>query len=354
MHRLVRRAATAFAVAILAAAVVGGPVAAASARAALSGSIPAWANSANWKQASDPNGAVRFRVYLGWRDQAGAETLARAVSDPHSASYGKYVTPAQFRQRFAPAQASVGAIQAWIKSQGMAVGYTPTNNRYVEVKGTVARASAAFATSFADYQVAGKLVRSPSKALSIPSNLGITAVVGLDQSFDLVGPDGKPDAPPSPAFVNAPPCSTYYGEKIATTVCPNGVPRARRPVRTRRAATRPPQLQGAYGIDRRVAQRHRRPRRDGAIIDAFASPTIGQDANTYAASARPAAAAAGPVPQVVPPGNFDEPEQRRSCDAQGWYGEETLDVEAVHAMAPGANILYVGGRRLPTTSTRRR
>jgi hypothetical protein len=56
VHRFVRRAATALAVAILAAAVVGGPVAAASARAALSGSIPAWANSGNWKQASDPNG----------------------------------------------------------------------------------------------------------------------------------------------------------------------------------------------------------------------------------------------------------------------------------------------------------
>jgi hypothetical protein len=31
------------------------------------------------------------------------------------------------------------------------------------------------------------------------------------------------------------------------------------------------------------------------------------------------------------------------CDAQGWYGEETLDVEAVHAMAPGAHELFVGG-----------
>ena len=29
-----------------------------------------------------------------------------------------------------------------------------------------------------------------------------------------------------------------------------------------------------------------------------------------------------------------------ACDPSGWYGEETLDVEAVHAMAPGANILY--------------
>ena len=26
----------------------------------------------------------------------------------------------------------------------------------------------------------------------------------------------------------------------------------------------------------------------------------------------------------------------------GWYGEETLDVEAVHGMAPNANVVYVG------------
>jgi subtilase family serine protease len=32
------------------------------------------------------------------------------------------------------------------------------------------------------------------------------------------------------------------------------------------------------------------------------------------------------------------------CEASGWSGEQTLDVEAVHAMAPGAKVLYVGGR----------
>ncbi|MEA2632793.1 MAG: hypothetical protein QOE66_3012, partial [Chloroflexota bacterium] len=35
------------------------------------------------------------------------------------------------------------------------------------------------------------------------------------------------------------------------------------------------------------------------------------------------------------------PENARQ-DPQGWYGEETLDIEAVHGMAPGAKIVYVG------------
>jgi subtilase family serine protease len=45
--------------------------------------------------------------------------------------------------------------------------------------------------------------------------------------------------------------------------------------------------------------------------------------------------------QVVPPGIYRRPQNRRQ-DPQGWYGEETLDIEAVHGMAPKAKIVYVG------------
>jgi subtilase family serine protease len=44
---------------------------------------------------------------------------------------------------------------------------------------------------------------------------------------------------------------------------------------------------------------------------------------------------------VVAPGTYHHPESLAQ-DPQGWYGEETLDVEAVHSMAPGADIVYVG------------
>jgi subtilase family serine protease len=45
---------------------------------------------------------------------------------------------------------------------------------------------------------------------------------------------------------------------------------------------------------------------------------------------------------VVAPGTYHHPERGNKQDPQGWYGEETLDVEAVHGMAPAANIVYVG------------
>ena len=110
------------------------------------------------------------------------------MSDPRSASYGKYLTPAQFRQRFAPSQAQVGAVQSWLKSQGFSVEYTPQNNHYVSAEGTVAQAEAAFGTTFGEYNVAGLTVRSPQASVTIPDSLSgvVSGVVGLDDSAQFV------------------------------------------------------------------------------------------------------------------------------------------------------------------------
>ena len=84
----------------------------------------------------------------GWKDANAAEALARAVSDPKSPSYRQYVNAAQFRQKFAPSQSDVKAVQSWLKDQGFDVVYTPTNNHYVAAEGTVAQAQNAFSTQF--------------------------------------------------------------------------------------------------------------------------------------------------------------------------------------------------------------
>src|SRR5262245_66361979 len=79
-------------------------VSAASDKTALTGSAPAWANSKNLVGPANPSTIVGFRVYLGLKDPAGAEAYARAVSDPKSSMFRKYLTPAQFRQKFSPKQ----------------------------------------------------------------------------------------------------------------------------------------------------------------------------------------------------------------------------------------------------------
>ena len=304
----------------------------------LSGSVPPWATSKNYRSHTSASTSVGFRVYLGWRDASDAEALARAVSDPRSSSYGKYLSPAQFRQRFAPSQSSVNAVKSWLRSAGFSVGYTPSNGLYVSAEGTASQVEKAFSTKLNNYRYKGLTLRAPASSLRVPASLGSTvaAVLGVDQVGQLVHYDHA-DAPPSAAFVNAPPCSDFWNEKTAT-----GLPEAygQTSFPYVECGRTPAQLRGAYGIDGLNNL-------DGsgqtvAIIDAYASPTILQDANEYSSRHGLPTFTHNQFTQVVAPGTFHHPERGQKQDPQGWYGEETLDVEAVHTMAPGANVVYVG------------
>ena len=173
------------------------------------------------------------------------------MSDPKSASYGQYLTPQQFRQRFAPSQGNVGAVTSWLQSQGFTIAYVPQNNHYIAAEGTVAQAATAFGTTFGHYTTQGMRLRSPETAPSIPAALGgiVTSVVGLDQTFALVHTNMSrdPDARPRRAFVNPSPplCSAYWGENLATGL-PEPVRRRRWPYA--RVATSPEQIRAAYGV----------------------------------------------------------------------------------------------------------
>jgi subtilase family serine protease len=310
--------------------------------ATLHGSAPGWAKKGNLVGAADPAGTVGFRVYLGWNDEAGAEALAKSVSDPSSSSYGRYLTPSDFRKRFAPTQAQVGAVQSWLRSQGFKVDYTPANNHYVAADGTVAQAEAAFGTQFGMYSVRGQTVRSPSADIGIPNALAdsVTGVVGLDDSAVFVETDHVVDknAPPSAGFRNAPPLSAYWAQLVSPYAYPPGftdVPSPATASWTVKGYT-PAQIKGTYGISGY----------DGAgqtvaIIDAYASPTIVADVNQWSTNRGLPTMGPSQFVQVLPPGVYRRPQNPKQ-DPQGWYGEETLDIEAVHGMAPAAKIVYVG------------
>ena len=345
--RVFQRAATAAVAGLLIAGLVGGTVSAASSgRATLPGQVPSWAKAANFRSATAGTQRLGFRVYLGWSNPAGAAAFAAAVSNPKSASYGKYLTPAQFRQRYSRSQAQVQAVQAWLRGAGFTVDYTPSNRLYVAAEGTVAQAAAAFQTSFGNYRVGGLTLRSPKSAISIPASLAgsVEAIAGLDESAALVRPTASPAAPPSPAFVNGTPCSRYW-DQIDTSTPAHGTSLPDiygSPTPFAPCGYTPTQVRGAYGVPSGLTG-------DGvtvAIIDAYASPTIVNDVQTWSDHRGIAAFKPGQFSQVVAPGTYRRPQvvskSKVVQDPQGWYGEETLDVEAVHGMAPDAKVVYVG------------
>jgi subtilase family serine protease len=348
----------------------------AGARSRLPGSAPSWARAQRDRGAAPNAQRIEVKVYLPLRDGDGAQALADQVSDPTSATYGAYLSPAQFRERFAASDRDVAAVRGFLTDHGLRVVDVPANNHDVAATGTIAQVERAFGVDVHRYRFRGRTLNAPTSSLTVPSAIAdkVVAVAGVDQSGVLTHPlnrragaaDEAPttaapnaavhtppagragtQAPPPDGFRNAPPCSRYYGEKTATDLPPAyGRPQPYAP-----CGYVPAQLRSAYGVDGLRAPRGGTLDGRGvtvAITDAYAAPTIRQDADTYARRHGQAPFARGQFTQVTPRQpyryGYDDTVNGDQCGEQGWYGEETLDVEAVHAIAPAAKVTYVPGR----------
>ncbi|GHF42550.1 MULTISPECIES: S53 family peptidase [Streptomyces] len=301
-------------------------------RHALVGTKPQWATDQADRGTTAASNNVTARVYLAGRDAKGLADYARSVSDPKSASYGKYLTPKQAKERFGTTKAQIAEVTAWLKSSGLEV--TGTNDHYVTVTGDAAAAKKAFGTELHNYVKDGKTYHAPAKTASVPAGLGnaVLTVVGLNNAPRLAH---RNDTLPGPGagFRNAGPFSTYYGSKVNTDL-PSAYG-GQAPYAIKGYTGK--QLRAVYG-----AKNYTGKNVTIAITDAFASPTIAKDAAEYAKRNGDKAYRKGQLSQVLPSDwSHTAPNE---CDASGWYGEETLDVEAVHAVAPDAGIVYVGGK----------
>ncbi|MEU7059419.1 S53 family peptidase [Streptomyces sp. NPDC046197] len=297
-------------------------------RNALVGTKPAWATAKADKGATSNSAQVNARVYLAGRDAAGLAAYAKAVSDPSSAAYGKYLSAKQTQARFGATKAQVAAVKGWLKSAGLKV--TAVTPHYVAVSGDVAAAEKAFGTQLHNYAKGSRTYRAPAQSASVPEALkgAVLTVTGLDNAPHKANHDDQLP-PPDAVFKNSGPFSSYYGSNIATTL-PDAYG-SKIPYAVKGYTGK--QLRAAYGAGKYTGKGVR-----VAITDAYASPTIAYDAATYANKHGDAGWTTGQLHQVLPK-NYTKTQE---CGAAGWYGEETLDVEAVHAVAPAADVTYVG------------
>jgi subtilase family serine protease len=180
-------------------------------------------------------------------------------------------------------------------------------------------------------------VQAPSAPVRVPNGIGATvlSVTGLDTTPQVNKPSLR--VQPPAGFRNARPCSTFYGQISAKFQADFKTPLPK--FKGQRLAYAPcgytgPQFRAAYEGDSSL---------DGsgvtvAITDAYGSSTIVKDTKRYTQLNGDGSYAPGQYEETVAT-NFTH---KALCDPSGWSSEETLDVEAVHAMAPGANIRYYG------------
>jgi subtilase family serine protease len=293
-------------------------------------------------------------LYLPLRNEAAAEALATAVSSPLSPQYRHALSPDAWIARFAPTKSDSNALVSYLKSQGVTIISVPKSREYVVFRGSVDQINSIFSASLKTFNYAGRSLIAPSVAPSLPTAIGsLVSAVSIDQGRLLTHPNsiaqGSIPAPSTPQSfaklaptidtpVIAAPCSSYIGQFTATVPPAYGTTT----VDTNNCGYSAAQLRSAYGVQTLANAHVNGSGQTVAIIDAYASPSIVSDVNTFSANAGEPGLRAGQYRQIVPPAaSFAD--QAACQEPSGWQTEQTLDVESVHGLASGANILYVGG-----------
>jgi len=304
-------------------------------RQTIAGTKPAWTAGAKLTGSANGSTTVAAKVWLAPRNAAQLTALARAVSDPASAQYRRYLTHAQYVSQFAPTADQVSAVESWLTGAKLKVSGVGPDNHFVSVTGSPSAISAAFGTTLGLYSVNGATQQAPESDLSIPASVAgsVLAVTGLTQLGHTIAPS---DLGHPAGFANGTPCSSYYGEQKASNL-----PKFQnKPLPWAVCGYVPSQLRGAYGV---TASGLTGKGQTVAITDAFDSSALEADANTYSLNHGDAPFSLGQfTDHSAAEGASADPDPIGACGGNGWYTEEALDVEAVHGMASDANVEYYG------------
>jgi subtilase family serine protease len=320
----------------------------------LSGTLSPWVHNAEKLGPVDEQRHVAITVYLRWRNQRALERLIESQTTPGNPGFGQFLTPALFHAQFSPRVEDVRAVQNALQKVGFRIEFTPASRLFVRASGTVSQIKSAFQVSQNLYSYRGKTLRSHSEDPVIPTSLAelVSYIGGLDDSRLLIRPahvgrdrfSETPLSGTSPALhppygypVNFP-CSNYWGDTVAQLDSPTPFPYGSNLPWIPCGYT-PQQLQQAYGVNK-VKQTGQGVRI--AITDLYYSKTLEEDVNRFSENHGLPALTYLNFAQIIPPGVNVIP-QGDPCSAIGWQVEQTLDVTAVHLMAPEAFILFVAG-----------
>ena len=321
---------------------------------ALPWSVPGFATADARAGDLAPDAVVEVSLVLPLRDEAELRRLVADVSDPRSSSYRSFVSADEVRARFAPTTGHVAAVAGWLRSAGLEVGTVPLGRGYVPARGTVAAVERAFATDLALYRSGDRLLRAPLRAPSVPTGLGVVGVRGLADE-PVVEPEPEtgsnplpvplPDMPKTPAdstppavIVYALPCSSYDG-----AVVPKGLPRFEgRAVAAVSCGTTVAQQRKAYAADRLLAKGIDGSGQTVVVVGSHAVQTLPGDVAEWSRRRGLPALKPGQLTQLSYPSAYQTPTAEPVLRPQVWALQSHMIVENLHAMAPGADLVYLG------------
>ena len=302
-------------------------------------SRPSWATAANDLGPASPSAVVTGSVYFAQASPLSANQYATAVGTPGGPDYHKFLTPAEYQSKFASKPNAGAAVIAWVKQNNMTI--LSQDSESVRVQTTVGKVNSILKIRVDRFKHGGRVDLSTTSQPQYPPDIGeyISSITGLTTTspvtpsieqagsiFTKPAANGKGKA--SPADSGQSGCSQYFGQyKVTSFPAPPGGGS----ISTLLCGYTPSQLRSAYGV---TASGLNGKGVTIAVVDAFSSPTIKQDVDRYDQQEGLPAVDLTVMPQA------SYASDTTAQDAAGWYGEETLDIEALHTMAPAAKIIY--------------
>jgi len=324
-------------------------------RQSLPGAVPSWATTDVRVGPTPGTTTIDIQVVLPWRDARAAAALAGAVSDPTNPAYGDHISAEVFRRRFSPTTATMRAVGSWLVAAGLTLGEVPANRLYVPARGSVADVERAFGTRLGRYRVRARTLRAPDRAPSLPADVArlVLGVRGLaDEPVFIGGEEARdpfpvplPDQPATPADSAPPaaviygqPCSGFHGARTETAL-PKIYGRHQPAVTCETTIT---QQRAAYGVDTAI-----RKRVDGAgqtvvIVGSHAIQTLPGDVREWSKRRGLPQMKPGQLTQLSYPTAYQTPNVEPILRPAVWSLQAHMLVENIHALAPGADIVYLG------------
>lgn len=122
------------------------------------------------------------------------EALIEAQQDPKSPQYHRWLTPAQYGERFGASDAAIAALSGWLKSSGFTIDTLPASRAHLNFHGSKAQVEAAFRTRIHLFDVQGERHFANVSAPLLPAALAplITEVSGLHNFYPKPGVRSRP------------------------------------------------------------------------------------------------------------------------------------------------------------------
>ena len=140
--------------------------------AALAGSLmPAvrFSSDLGRMQPTTPMQHMALHFALTDAQQTDLQRLLSALQDPKSAQYHRWLTPAQFQQRFGRPAQDVATAAAWLKSQGFTIESSGPES--VVFSGRVSQVEAAFHTQMHNYTLGKRSYFANATEIALPKTL---------------------------------------------------------------------------------------------------------------------------------------------------------------------------------------